>query len=230
MHKILIVEDDFWISESLKLYLENSSYQVELYHSWEWVIEQIKKHIPELIILDVNLPWKSWFEVCKDVREFSKIPIIMLTARTAEGDTIKWFESGADDYIGKPFSPRELLARIQSIFRRHKETPLEPQNDLNSTEEWVLKYKNIEIHTNKYLVKVSWKEVALTKNEFDIFRKIVQENWKIVSRETIMKEIIWYSDYRFDRTIDTHIKNIRRKVWLKDCIVTIRSEWYRLNK
>ncbi len=221
MQKILIIEDDFWISQSLKLYLENSSYEIFLYETWWGAKEFFEKTLPDLVILDINLPEKDGIEVCKEIRKEYQTPIIMLTARSSEIDKIKWFEMGADDYIAKPFSPRELLVRIQSVLRRsHKE-----KEDTD-----ILKFKNIEIDTSKILVKVSGKEVVFTKNEFDILKKIIEENGKIVSRETLMKDIIGYSDYLFDRTIDTHIKNIRKKIGDKDMIITIRGEWYRLNK
>ncbi len=220
MHKILIIEDDFWISQSLKLYLENSSYEVFLYETWWWAKEFFQKILPDLVILDINLPEKDGIEVCKEIRAEYEIPIIMLTARNSEIDKIKWFETGADDYIGKPFSPRELLVRIQSVLRRsHKEK-----------RENILKFKNIEIDTSRMTVKVNGHEVVMTKNEFDILKKIIEEDGQIVLRQTLMKDIIGYSDYLFDRTIDTHIKNIRRKIEDKDMIVTIRWEWYRLNK
>lgn len=221
MQKILIIEDDFWISQSLKLYLENSSYEVFLYETWWGAKEFFQKILPDLVILDINLPEKDGIEICKEIRKEYQTPIIMLTARSSEIDKIKWFETGADDYIAKPFSPRELLVRIQSVLRRsHKE-----KEDTH-----ILKFKNVEIDTSKILVKVSGKEVIFTKNEFDILKKIIEENGKIVSRETLMKDIIGYSDYLFDRTIDTHIKNIRKKIEDKDMIITIRWEWYRLNK
>jgi DNA-binding response OmpR family regulator len=221
MQKILIIEDDFWISQSLKLYLENSSYEVFLYETWWGAKEFFQKILPDLVILDINLPEKDGIEICKEIRKEYQTPIIMLTARSSEIDKIKWFEMGADDYIAKPFSPRELLVRIQSVLRRsHKE-----KEDTD-----ILKFKNIEIDTSKILVKVSGKEVVFTKNEFDILKKIIEENGKIVSRETLMKDIIGYSDYLFDRTIDTHIKNIRKKIEDKNMIITIRGEWYRLNK
>lgn len=220
MHKILIIEDDFWISQSLKLYLENSSYEVFLYETWWWAKKFFQKIFPDLVILDINLPEKDGIEVCKEIRAEYETPIIMLTARNSEIDKIKWFETGADDYIGKPFSPRELLVRIQSVLRRsHKEK-----------RENILKFKNIEIDTSRMTVKVNGHEVVMTKNEFDILKKIIEEDGQIVSRQTLMKDIIGYSDYLFDRTIDTHIKNIRRKIEDKDMIVTIRWEWYRLNK
>lgn len=223
MHTILIIEDDSGISKSLKLYLENSSYSVFLYDKGEKAKYFFQKTNPNLVILDINLPEKSGIEVCKEIREISNTPIIMLTARNSEKDKVAWFESGADDYIAKPFSPRELLMRIQSILRRsNSEKAIENPN--------IIRHKNIEIDTEKLSLKVNEKEVSITKNEFDILKKILEENGKIVSRETLMKDIIGYSDYLFDRTIDTHIKNIRKKIGDKDMILTIRGEWYRLNK
>lgn len=220
MNKILVIEDDFWISHSLKIYLENSSYEVHLHnHGWT-ALEVFRKINPNLVILDINLPEKDGITICKEIRQESDTPIIMLTARTSEIDKIKGFETGADDYIAKPFSPKELLARINSIIRRS--TGWEKNK-------MVLKYKNIEVDIAKGNVTVDWNEINLTKNEFDILKKIFSEGGRVVQRETLMKDIIWYSDYLFDRTIDTHIKNIRKKIWDKDAILTIRWEWYRLN-
>lgn len=220
MNKILVIEDDFWISHSLKIYLENSSYEVHLHnHGWT-AFEVFKKVNPNLVILDINLPEKDGIAVCKEIRQESDTPIIMLTARTSEIDKIKGFETWADDYIAKPFSPKELLARINSILRRS--TGWEKNK-------MVLKYKNIEVNIAKGSVSVDGNEISLTKNEFDILKKIFSEGGRVVQRETLMKDIIGYSDYLFDRTIDTHIKNIRKKIWDKDAILTIRWEWYRLN-
>lgn len=221
MKKIFIVEDDIGISESLKLYLENSDFKVVLHHTWEKALERIEEEKPDLVILDINLPKKSGIDICKELRETSGLPVIMLTAKTSELDKIVGFEVGADDYIEKPFSPRELSARINSILRRSKDAKEENPN--------LLVFKNIEIDTEKMLVKVDHKKVSTTKNEYDILKKIIEEDWKVVSRETIMTEVIWYEKYIYDRTIDTHIKNLRRKIWWKDIILTVRWEWYRLN-
>jgi DNA-binding response OmpR family regulator len=223
MQKILIIEDDLGISKSLKLYLENSNYDVVLHHSWDKAIEKIKEENPQLIILDINLPVMDWMEICKNTRTFSDIPIIMLTARGSENDKIVWLENWADDYIAKPFSPRELLARIKRILERTSN-----KNEENSENE--LKYENITIYLDKKIVKVDEKDINLTKNEYDLLEKIVKEDWKVVSRETLMTEVIWYEKYVYDRTLDTHIKNIRKKIWNSKAILTVRWEWYRLNK
>lgn len=223
MKKILIIEDDKWISASLKLYLENSNFDCYIHDEWINAITVIKDINPDIIILDINLPWKDWIEITREYREDWIIPIIMLTARSSELDRINWLEIWADDYIAKPFSPRELLARINTILRRFNDSDI--ISDINS----VAKKIWIEIDVNKKIVKKSWKTITLTSNEYDLLKKLLDEKGSVVSRETIMRDIIWYDNYIYDRTIDTHIKNLRKKLDWKDLILTIRWEWYRIN-
>ena len=225
MQKILIIEDDRGISTSLKLYLENSDFDVYLHDTWAWALDKINNLQPSIIILDINLPEKDWIEICKELRTYSQLPVIMLTARSSELDRITWLEIGADDYIAKPFSPRELLARINTILRRSQF-----ETNTNNLSKDIITFNDIVIDIDKKLVHKSWKEISLTWNEFDILKKIFSENWKIVKRETLMTEVIWYDQYLYDRTIDTHIKNLRKKLDQKDLILTVRWEWYRLNK
>lgn len=220
MKKILIIEDDLGISGSLKLYLENSWFEVILYSTWEKAIEFIKETLPDLIILDLNLPWKDWIEITKELRETDNTPIVMLTARTSELDKIRWLEIWADDYVAKPFSPRELLARINTIIRRV--SWLESSSNL-------IKIFDLEVDLEKKIVTKNNEILPLTSNEFEILKKLIEEKWWVVSRETIMKDIIWYDNYVYDRTIDTHMKNLRKKIGSSDYITTIRWIWYRLN-
>lgn len=222
MKKICIIEDDLGISASLKLYLENSDFFVLAHDSGAGASQLILEQKPDLVILDINLPEKDGIEVCSEVRLTSQVPIIMLTARWGEMDRITGLESWADDYIAKPFSPRELLARINSILRRSGEG--EPTNT------HVIDYQNISIDLEKMEVTKDSIAVSFTKNEYDILEKIVKEDGKLVSRETLMTEVIGYDNYMYDRTIDTHIKNLRKKLDNKDMILTIRGKWYRLNK
>ncbi len=224
MQKILIVEDDLGISESLKLYLENSNFVVELYPTGENALKVIDDSQADLVILDVNLPVMDGIEICSNLRKTSSIPVIMLTARGGETDRITWLENGADDYIPKPFSPRELLARINVILRR---TQKDEQDEIESS---IISFKNVSLDTDKMVLFVDEKEVSVTKNEYDILKRIIQDDGKVVSRETIMTEVIWYEKYIYDRTIDTHIKNLRKKIGDKEMILTVRGEWYRLNK
>lgn len=225
MQKILIIEDDLGISESLKLYLENSNFVVELYPTGKDAIKVIEKSEPDLVILDVNLPVMDGIEICSLLRETSSIPVIMLTARWWETDKIAGLENGADDYIPKPFSPRELLARINVILRRT--TKEEEKEDIQNS---IIEFKHIKLDTDKMVLFVHEKEVNVTKNEYDILKKIISEDGKVVSRETIMTEVIGYEKYIYDRTIDTHIKNLRKKIEDKEMILTVRGEGYRLNK
>ena len=220
MKKILIIEDDLGISGSLKLYLENSWFEVILYSTWEKAIKFIKETLPDLIILDLNLPWKDWIEITKELRETDNTPIVMLTARTSELDKIRWLEIWADDYVAKPFSPRELLARINTIIRRI--SWLESASNL-------IKIFDLEVDLEKKIVTKNNEILPLTSNEFEILKKLIEEKWWVVSRETIMKDIIWYDNYVYDRTIDTHMKNLRKKIGSSDYITTIRWIWYRLN-
>ncbi len=221
MNKILIIEDDFWISNSLKIYLENLGFIVETLNSWEEAVVLILSNNYDLIILDLNLPKKDWITICREVRTTSNVPIIMLTAKTSEIDRVIWLEIWADDYVSKPFSPRELVARINTILKRVKQQ----ENNLE-----ILSYKDIKIDLSKMQVFKNNLLINFTKNEFDLLKKIILEDWKIVDRETLMKDIIWYENYAFDRTLDTHIKNIRKKLDDKDIILTVRWLWYRLNK
>lgn len=222
MIKILIIEDDKWISASLKLYLENSNFEVMLHDEWLEAVRKIKELTPYIVILDINLPWKNWIDITKEVREFSQVPIIMLTARISENDKLLWLENWADDYVAKPFSPRELLARLNVIVRRLSSISLKDESELIS-------FKWVELNITKKTVKVDWKSVIFTSNEYDILKRLFDAKWWLISRETIMKEIIWYDKYLYDRTIDTHIKNLRKKIWKENFILTIRWEWYRIN-
>ena len=221
MNKLLLVEDDIGISNSLKLYLENSDFEVEILSTGKWAVEQITTWDYSAVILDINLPVMNGIEICRKVREVSQIPILMLTAKTSEMDKIAWLEIGADDYIPKPFSPRELLARIHVILRRVTKDEI----DTGIITVW-----EVEVNTQKRLITVWWILEEFTKNEYDILLKIMQEDWKVVTRETLMIEVIGYDKYIYDRTLDTHIKNVRKKVKDKDLILTVRWEGYRLNK
>jgi DNA-binding response OmpR family regulator len=207
MQKILIIEDDKWIAESLKLYLENSNFEVFMCHNWNEAINCVNKYVPDLVILDINLPWKNWIDICKEISPVKNLSIIMLTARSSELDKITWLEIWADDYIGKPFSPRELLARINTILRRSGKN-LDQNKDSNH-----LDFKNITLDLDKKIVFVNNEIIWLTWNEFELLRKIIEANWKLVTRDVLMTEVMWYDNYVYDRTIDTHIKNLRKKVW-----------------
>lgn len=220
MLKILIIEDDIAIWESLKLYLSNSNFEVLLYTTWVDANNFIDSQAPDILILDINLPWKNGINICKDLREKSDIPVIMLTARNSELDKVTWLEIWADDYIAKPFSPRELLARINSIVRRI---------DGNAPSPHIIQSGWVTLDLDKSVVIFNDVETALTSHEYWLLKKILEWKWNLITRESLMKEVMGYDNYIMDRTLDTHIKNLRRKIWDSKKILTVRWIWYRLN-
>jgi len=220
MIQILLIEDDIAITDSLKLYLENSGFWVDVMHTGYKAVENILSGKYQLILLDINLPTKDGISIGKTVRKTSKIPIIMLTANTSENDVLTGLDIGADDYITKPFSPKELISRINAVLRRSIGTV---------DTDHIIHVNNISIDTQMVQVFINNQEIPLTRIEYEIFLLIVQANGKLITRDMLMKKVIGYENYIFDRTIDTHIKNIRKKCNDKNIILTIRGKGYRLH-
>lgn len=176
----------------------------------------------DLIILDLNLPKKDGFSVCEDIRETSTVPIIILSARDHEDDKVRALELGADDYIAKPFSPRELIARIGAVLKRlRKQTVSDPDEPL-------LSFETLTLDRGEYILKIAGNAVKVTKTEFSILAYLIEHRDHVVERETLMKEIIGYDHYLYDRTIDTHMKNLRKKIGEAANIETVRGIGYRI--
>jgi DNA-binding response OmpR family regulator len=171
---------------------------------------------PQVVLLDINLPGKDGLTVLQELREISHVPILMLSARDDQDNISASFEFQADDYIGKPFSPREVIMRIKAILRRGT-TQAIPKG---------LVYKDLRFIESELRVIRANKSIVLTKSEFQILTYIINHAGKIVSREDLMKEIMGYSNFLYDRTIDTHIKNIRHKVG-DDVLITVRGIGYK---
>ena len=219
MKKFLIIEDDRWILQSLTLYLEQSGFEIYTCNDWSKAIDIFSQCNPHLIILDLSLPGKNGFEICAEIREKSQIPIIILSARWSEEDKIKGLELGADDYVSKPFSPRELLARVQSVLKRTYPSDHQSGN---------LQYKHLSLDLENFTLVSRGKNVKITKTEFLLLKYLIDRHGIVVQREEIMKDIFWYYQYMYDRTIDTHMKNLRRKVG-EETIETARGVGYKLN-
>ncbi|MDD5377217.1 MAG: response regulator transcription factor [Candidatus Gracilibacteria bacterium] len=225
MIHILLVEDDPGIVKSLSLYLAKSNIEVSIAHDGEEAGEMFKNVGTsfDLIILDLNLPKKDGFSVCEEVRKTSIIPIIILSARDNEDDKVRALELGADDYISKPFSPRELVARIGAILKRFgKHVPLEEKGS-------ILSFGTITLHLTDYLLKIALDTVKVTRTEFLILAYLIEHQDHVVERETLMKEIIGYDHYLYDRTIDTHMKNLRKKIGDSATIETVRGIGYKIS-
>lgn len=220
-HKIVIVEDDDDIAELLQFNLDADGFRTKTYSNGDVAYEEIIANPPDLLILDLNLPGLSGIEICKYLRENPRtrnLPIIMLTARTQEVDKIIGFEIGADDYITKPFSVRELKARIQALLRRVKPATAE-----------ALEIGRLKIFTQMHRVYCGKEELALTPTEYKLLEAIAQAKGRVLSRNDLL-EIVWGMDYYGEtRTVDVHIKRLRDK--LKSCaeiIETVKGVGYRL--
>ncbi len=203
--KILIVEDEPKLAAIESDYLTQSGYQTTIIDNGLDVLPYVQKSPPDLILLDLMLPGKDGMEICKEVRQFSNIPIIMITARVEEIDRLLGLELGADDYICKPFSPREVVARVKAVLRR-----LQPPATATST--IASESSLVILDEKKYKAHVNGQEVSLTAVEFQLLNKLYSEPGRIYSRAQLMDFI--YTDHRVvsDRTIDSHIKKIRKKL------------------
>lgn len=220
---ILVVEDEAKILEVIKAYLDKEGYVVTTSSYGKEGLEQIRGKEFDLIILDLMLPYISGEEICKIVRKNSRVPIIMLTAKVDEDDRINGFNIGADDYITKPFSPRELVVRVKSILRRCSEDvkPLFSKMSWNDDD--------LIVDLEKLVVKKKGETAHLTPNELKILMAMVKYPNKAFTREELI-EIAFGIDYDgFERTIDSHIKNMRSKIECEKYkyIVTVRGVGYR---
>lgn len=202
---ILVVEDEKNISNVIKAYLEKENYGVITAFDGEEALEKFKNNNIDLIILDLMIPKVSGEEVCSKIRSESDVPIIMLTAKSDEDSKILGLTIGADDYVVKPFSPRELISRVKALMRRYHRT----QGPL--AEELIFK-EDLKINIDKFLVTKKDNEIDLTTNEFKILLTLASNPAVVFSREQLINQAFGLDYEGFDRTIDTHIKNIRQKI------------------
>lgn len=200
---IMVVEDEPKLARLLEDYLQAGGYRTQVIYRGDEVLEQLRAHSPQLIILDVMLPGKDGLTLCREIRAFSDLPIIMLTARSEEIDRLLGLESGADDYVCKPFSPREVVARVKMILRRCLR---QPENISDQPQPALL------IDDSGFQAQWNGQPLALTPAEFRLLKTLSQAPGKVFTREQLLN--LLYDDYRVvtDRTIDSHIKNLRRKL------------------
>ncbi|MBU2885488.1 response regulator [Gilvimarinus agarilyticus] len=201
---VVIVEDEPKIAQILVDFFQLEGFKTQIVSDGLHASEAIKASRPQAVILDLMLPHKSGLTICEEVRAFSDVPILMLTARVDEIDRLTGLNIGADDYICKPFSPREVVTRVKVILRRMQKTT-QQQVD-------VLSYKNLQIDTNRFICKLGEAPLDLTPVEFRLLTALVRRPGVVLSRESLMKNA--YDDSRIvsDRTIDSHMKNVRTKL------------------
>ena len=203
--RVLVVDDEKLIVKGIRFSLEQDGYDVDCAYDGEEALKLAKENAYDIILLDVMLPKYDGFEVCQQIREYSDVPIIMLTAKGDDMDKILGLDYGADDYITKPFNILEVKARIKTIFRRvHAATAPEDQK--------ILRVRDMQVNLVKRTVTLAGKDVKLTAKEFDLLQLFIQNRGKVFSREAML-ETVWKYDYTGDaRTVDVHIRRLREKI------------------
>ena len=207
LEKVLVVDDDPNICEVLRMYLENEGYSVILSYDGEEALEKVQNNKYDLILLDIMLPKLTGLEVCQQIREFSDIPIVMLTAKGDDMDKILGLEYGADDYITKPFNILEVKARIKAIMRRTS-----GKSESAKKEQQVVEAGDLKLDCDGKRLYICGREINLTTKEFDVLELLVLNPNKVYSRENLLK-LVWGADYPGDvRTVDVHIRRLREKI------------------
>lgn len=217
---VLVADDDEKIRELLVLYLSKEGFAVEQASDGAEAILKAQQLKPGLIVLDIMMPVIDGMEVCRQIRKFSRVPIIMLTARFEDEDRIQGLELGADDYMAKPFNPRELVARVKAVLRRVLE------KDSETSDGGVLNFPSLLINRQEYIATSSGTTVQLTAKEMELLWHMASHPGRVFSREQLLESIWGYEYFGDTRTVDTHIKRIRQKLGVRDDTPwDIRTVW-----
>lgn len=222
--KILIVEDERDILQLVKLYLEKEGYRTVTAMTGPEGLAQVKTEKPDVIVLDLMLPELDGLEVCKRLRsspETALVPIIMLTAKAEESDTIVGLELGADDYVTKPFSPKTLVARVKALVRRLERQPSQQTSHYQ--------YGALAMDLARHEVSIGKQEIALTAKEFGLLEHLLRHPGRVLTREVLLNAVWGYDYYGTTRTVDVHIRRLKQKLpLLEDAIVSVKSLGYKL--
>ncbi|MGN1126459.1 MAG: response regulator transcription factor [Ruminococcus sp.] len=220
MSKILVVDDEFRIREIIKKYAVFEGHEVTEAVDGMSAIEICNRESFDIIIMDVMMPELDGFSACREIRKTCNTPIIMLSARGEEYDKIHGFELGIDDYVVKPFSPKELMMRINAVLKRSKNIGTESKD--------VFKFKDLVVDFTARIVTVNGERVEMTPKEYDLFFYMVRNKGIALTREKLISEVWGYDFFGDDRTLDTHIKLLRKSLGeYSRCIVTLRGVGYR---
>lgn len=221
---ILIVEDEKDIIEVLRYYLEKENYRVHVARDGFSALESAARIVPSLVLLDLMLPQLDGIEVCKRLKSDERlrdIPIIMVTAKAEEVDKIRGLEIGADDYVTKPFSAKELVARIKAQLRRHE----------GAVPEKLFQYSGLSLDTVKHEVRFKNQEVELTAKEFELLAYMLENKGRILTRDMILNHVWGYDYFGSTRTVDVHVTRLRQKIpLLGNALTTIKSFGYKLKE
>ncbi|MCQ2504125.1 MAG: response regulator transcription factor [Saccharofermentans sp.] len=237
MKKVLLVDDDAGIIEVLKLYFEKEGFAVSVCMQGDKALASFNVANPDIVILDLMLPGMDGNDICRELRKISDVPVIMLTAKTETIDKVVGLEMGADDYVAKPFEPKELLARVKAVMRRYdksdsseKKASSEVSEDKNSDE--IITYPGFSVDKVKYVVMVDGKEIYMPPKELELLFFLASNPNRVFTREQLLENVWGYDFYGESRTVDVHVKRIREKIenpnreqnW---CIKTVWSKGYK---
>ncbi|MFZ5515856.1 MAG: response regulator [Candidatus Zhuqueibacterota bacterium] len=219
--KIMVIEDDPDISEILEYNLQQEGYDVIVCNDGEKALEQIQKNPPTMILLDLMLPGKNGLEIARAVRKDDRttnLPIIMITARSEEMDVLQGLELGADDYITKPFRPKEVIARVKALLRRH-----------HRDEDKIYQLGKLTVNFSKHQVSAGDKVLDLTPKEFLLLKALIQANGRVLSRDQLLDQVWGYDYYGDPRTVDVHIRRLRKKLdFWANVVETVKGFGYRI--
>mgnify|MGYP002530794766 CR=1 FL=1 len=207
--KILIVDDDENIANLISLYLTKECYETRIEHDGQSALDAFKEYAPNLILLDIMLPGLDGYEVCREIRRESKVPIIMLSAKTEVFDKVLGLELGADDYIIKPFDSKELVARVKAVLRRYTEAPAPVEK---KPDEKRVEYKDLIINLSNYEVIYKGKPVEMTPREIELLYFLASSPNQVFTREQLLDHIWGYEYIGDTRTVDVHVKRLREKL------------------
>lgn len=222
MSRILVVDDEYRIRQLIRKYAEFEGYEVEEAVDGMQAIEMCRRQEFDLIIMDVMMPELDGFSACREIRKFRQTPIIMLSARGEEYDKIHGFELGSDDYVVKPFSPKELMMRVSAVIKRSCGLQGdEPKKD-------IFEYEGLVVDFSARIVTIDGKRVEMTPKEYELFFYMVRNKGLALTREKLISEVWGYDFFGDERTLDTHIKLLRKSLGkYSRCIVTLRGVGYR---
>jgi DNA-binding response OmpR family regulator len=219
---ILVVEDESSIASFVALYLKNAGYEVRTAATGTEALRQAEAQAPSLVVLDLMLPDIDGIEVCKRLRQDSDVPILMLTARDEDVDKIIGLEVGADDYLTKPFNPRELVARIKSILRRSSSERRDLQTE-------VIEHGDLRVDAGRREARVAGLEVQLAPKEFDLLWELLDHRGLVLTRDQLLERVWGYTFAGDTRTVDVHVRQLRRKLGEASPIVTVWGVGYKVS-
>ncbi len=202
--RIMVVDDDFNINQLIKLYLEKEGYKVTSVQDGNQALKVFKDNPPALVVLDLMLPGMDGWDICREIRKISDIPIIMLTAKGETFDKVLGLELGADDYMVKPFDPKELMARIKAVLRRHK-----PVKEDDSAE---IAYPNLSVNLSQYSVTYYGQQMEFPPKELELLYFLSSNPNKVFTREQLLGQVWGFDFFGDSRTVDVHVKRIREKL------------------